>query len=513
MQRKIIFMRNTLLLLLSLIASAGVYSQDISSEKPEKPSIELYKIISADRDTTYVDTTLTIQKEYKFNYLRKDNFELLPFSNVGQTYNSLAYDFESQTLKPGFAAQSHHFAYLDIEDINYYHVPTPLTELYFKTAFEQGQQMDGFFTVNTSEQFNFSVAYKGVRSLGNYQHILASTGNFRFTTNYHTKNNRYRLRAHMTAQDVLNQENGGLTPNSLALFMNDDSEFEDRGRLDVNFDNAENKLEGLRFYGDHQYELISKKDSLNYTVLTLGNALSYEDKFYEYRQNAPYSPLGVSFKTENLLDKVTLEDFNAQAYARFDNAILGSITGFIGYTDYNYGYDAVLIFDDNRIGNRIKGNLIHAGAAYKKQYRGFELSGKGAINISGDLDGNYLTAAASFAFNEVNKVKASVNIHSVAPNFNFLLFQSDYVNYNWQNDFNNVKTQELKFELTSEKLINASVSYTGIDDYTYFGIKANDSTPTPMQFGERVDYLKVKVERKYGIRILLWPIPSFSNKR
>ncbi|QNJ97973.1 hypothetical protein ALE3EI_1412 [Constantimarinum furrinae] len=496
MQRKIIFMRNTLLLLLSLIASAGVYSQDISSEKPEKPSIELYKIISADRDTTYVDTTLTIQKEYKFNYLRKDNFELLPFSNVGQTYNSLAYDFESQTLKPGFAAQSHHFAYLDIEDINYYHVPTPLTELYFKTAFEQGQQMDGFFTVNTSEQFNFSVAYKGVRSLGNYQHILASTGNFRFTTNYHTKNNRYRLRAHMTAQDVLNQENGGLTPNSLALFMNDDSEFEDRGRLDVNFDNAENKLEGLRFYGDHQYELISKKDSLNYTVLTLGNALSYEDKFYEYRQNAPYSPLGVSFKTENLLDKVTLEDFNAQAYARFDNAILGSITGFIGYTDYNYGYDAVLIFDDNRIGNRIKGNLIHAGAAYKKQYRGFELSGKGAINISGDLDGNYLTAAASFAFNEVNKVKASVNIHSVAPNFNFLLFQSDYVNYNWQNDFNNVKTQELKFELTSEKLINASVSYTGIDDYTYFGIKANDSTPTPMQFGERVDYLKVKVEKE-----------------
>ncbi|WP_186987600.1 putative porin [Constantimarinum furrinae] len=489
-------MRNTLLLLLSLIASAGVYSQDISSEKPEKPSIELYKIISADRDTTYVDTTLTIQKEYKFNYLRKDNFELLPFSNVGQTYNSLAYDFESQTLKPGFAAQSHHFAYLDIEDINYYHVPTPLTELYFKTAFEQGQQMDGFFTVNTSEQFNFSVAYKGVRSLGNYQHILASTGNFRFTTNYHTKNNRYRLRAHMTAQDVLNQENGGLTPNSLALFMNDDSEFEDRGRLDVNFDNAENKLEGLRFYGDHQYELISKKDSLNYTVLTLGNALSYEDKFYEYRQNAPYSPLGVSFKTENLLDKVTLEDFNAQAYARFDNAILGSITGFIGYTDYNYGYDAVLIFDDNRIGNRIKGNLIHAGAAYKKQYRGFELSGKGAINISGDLDGNYLTAAASFAFNEVNKVKASVNIHSVAPNFNFLLFQSDYVNYNWQNDFNNVKTQELKFELTSEKLINASVSYTGIDDYTYFGIKANDSTPTPMQFGERVDYLKVKVEKE-----------------
>jgi hypothetical protein len=493
-------MKKSLLLLLCFIASATVYSQDISSEKPEKPSIELYKIISHDRDTTFVDTTLSIQKEYKFNYLRKDAFELLPFSNVGQTYNSLAYDFTFQSLKPLFAAQSHHFAYLDIEDINYFHVPTPLTELYFKTAFEQGQQMDGFFTVNTSEQFNFSVAYKGVRSLGNYQHILSSTGNFRFTTNYHTKNKRYRIRAHMTAQDVLNQENGGLTPNSLALFVNDDPEFEDRGRLDVNFDNAENKLEGLRFYGDHQYELVSKRDSLAYTVLTLGNSVSYEDKFYEYRQNAPYSPLGVSFKTENLLDKVKLEDFNAEAYARFENSVLGSISGFIGYTDYNYGYDAVLIFDEGRIGNRIKGNLIHAGATYKKQYRGYELSGKAGINISGDLDGNYLSAATSFAFNTDNKVEASINIHSVAPNFNFLLYQSDYVNYNWQNDFNNVKTQELKFELRSKKLVNASVSYTGIDDYTYFGIKPNDSTPTPMQFNDRVDYLKVKVEKEIRYR-------------
>ena len=63
------------------------------------------------RDTTYVDTTLSIKKKYKFNYLRKDNFELLQFSNVGQTYNSLAYSFDRLNLKPLFVAQSHHFNY------------------------------------------------------------------------------------------------------------------------------------------------------------------------------------------------------------------------------------------------------------------------------------------------------------------------------------------------------------------------------------------------------------------
>lgn len=489
-------MNRTLLLLMIVFSPVIAFSQTTPAKR-KKPPIELYRIISAARDTTFLDTTLTIKKEYKFNYLRRDNFELLPFSNVGQTYNSLAYSFDKLNLKPLFAAQSHHFNYREIEDMNYYHVPTPLTELYFKTAFEQGQQLDAFFTINTSEQFNFSVGYKGVRSLGKYQNILTSTGNFSFTTNYHTKNKRYNVRAHVAAQDILNEENGGLDENSILLFINDDDEFEDRGRLDVNFEDAENKLEGLRFYVDHEYELISQKDSLNYSVLTIGNILSYEDKFFYYKQATPYAPFGPSYKTANLFTETKLEDFNAKAYARFDNSILGDITAWAGYTDYNYGYNTALILDEGRIPNRLKGNIIETGAAYKKQYRGFELSGKGAINVAGDFEGNYLNGAASFRINEDYKAKASITVHSVAPNFNFLLYQSDYVNYNWQTNFNNVKTQELKFEIETKKFGIATLSYTGIEDYAYFAISPNDSTPTPQQFSGRVDYLKVKAEKEF----------------
>ena len=491
-------MKKTLLLLLICCASATVFSQ--TPAKKEKPPIDYYKIISAARDTTFVDTTLSIKKKYKFNYLRKDNFELLQFSNVGQTYNSLAYNFDKLNLKPLFVAQSHHFNYKEIEDINYYNVPTPLTELYFKTAYSQGQQLDAFFTVNTSPQFNFSIGYKGVRSLGNYQHILTSTGNFTFTSNYRTKNNRYVVRAHVAAQDILNEENGGLTDNSLQLFINNDPEFNDRGRLDVNFENAENKLEGLRFYGDHYYELLGQRDSTGYSVLRVGNVLSYEDKFFRYNQTAPFSGFGPSYETANLFTKTKLEDFNVKAYADFDNSLIGKITAWAGYNDFNYGYNSVLILDEERIPNRIKGNIIEAGAAYEKEYRGFKLSGKGAINVAGDFDGNYLQGAASYNLNEEYNARASITVHSVAPNFNFLLYQSDYQNYNWKTELNNVKTQELKFEINTKNFGNASVSYTGIDDYAYFGIKENDSTPSPLQASERVDYLKIKAEKefKYG---------------
>lgn len=496
-------MKKAPLILLFCLLGVMAFAQDFppnatsAKKKKVKPPIEWYKIVSMDRDTTYVDTTLSYKKEYAFNYLRRDNFELLPFSNVGQTYNTLAYTFDRFNLKPLFAAQSHHFFYKHARDINYYHVPTPLSDIYFKTAFEQGQQMDAFFTTNTSEQFNFSLSYQGVRSLGKYQNILTSTGSFRFTSNYHTKDQRYNIRVHMTAQDLLNEENGGLTETSKALFESNDSEFTDRGRLDVNFEDAENKLEGLRFFGIQEYQLIRRGDSTSYTRLTLGNKISYEDRFYEYRQDAPYDGFGPSYVTSDLKKTTKLEDFQIDARATLENDIIGRLGFTVGYTDYNYGYNSVLELEEGRITNRIKGDIVHVAASYNKRYKGFDLHAQGALNIAGDLDANYLKAGMGYQFDQDNSIAAQLSIHSVAPNFNLLLNQSDYVNYNWQTQFNNVKTQELGFVLRSKKIMDATLSYTGIDDYAYFAIKAQDSTPTPHQYNERVDYLKVKVEREF----------------
>lgn len=515
-------MKKTLVLLLLSLSTAVLFSQDRDQPfiqqqtdptnmgndgrpnmadtnvnfEGEKPSIYEYKIISYERDTTFVDTTLSIYKAYKFNYLRQDDYELMPFANVGQPYNTLAYNFNDIRLRPRLGARARHFNFMEIEDINYFHVPTPLTELYFKTAFEQGQQLDAFFTINTSEQFNFSVAYKGLRSLGNYQNTLTSTGNFRFTTNYRAKNNRYNLRAHIVFQDLLNNENGGLKPEFIPFFMNDEADFSDRGRLEVNFEDAENILKGKRFHLEHDFALIDYKDSLTYTTLKLGNVVSFEDKFYEYKQESPFEEFGSAYALQNLRDRVTLEEFYSQFYADFSNNLLGKLNVFIGYTDFNYGYDQILFLNEETIINRILGNIVEAGASYQKTYRGFELFGKAALNIAGEYDGNYILGQASYELDEDNKAKATVHINSVAPNFNFQLYQSDYVNYNWQTNFKNIKTQHLQFDLESKKLFNTTVSYTGIDDYTYFSQTATDTTTTPFQYNGRVNYLKVEASRQ-----------------
>lgn len=478
--------------------SKGKDSVNGSGEKLAK--IEDYLIISHTNDTTYVDTTLSIQKEYKFNYLRKDNFGLMPFSNLGQTYNRLTYNFKNTSLMPSFGARAKHFNYMEIEDINYYRVPTPLTELFFKTAFEQGQLADSFFTVNTSPQFNFSIAYKGLRSLGKYQNILASTGNFRFTTNYQTKNKRYNVRAHIVTQDIMNQENGGLQDENIEYFETGEEEFLDRSILEVNFQNAESMLRGKRFHLDHNYKIIKKKDSLSKNKLSIGHIMSFEDKYYQYDQSTAQTDFfGDAFKSSKLQERVTLENFYNQVNLNYSNNIVGDLQFNISANNYNYGYNKLVGLNGVNITNRLKGNIYSAGGKYHKQYKGFDLQGEAGVNVSGDFDGNFLKANATFKLNEDITAIASISHSSKAPNYNFLLYQSNYINYNWQTGFNNTETEQIAFQLKSKKIANISVDYTTINDYAYFKKDETTSRVKPFQNSGTINYLRVKLEKEIRV--------------
>lgn len=478
------------------LGDRGLKSKRIAKNKDA--TIDLYKIISVENDTTFVDTTLTIYKDYKYNYLRKDYFDLLPFNNIGQTYNSLSYNFSSNKLMPVFGSRARHFNFMEIEDTYYYYVPTPLTELMFKTAFEQGQLLDAFFTVNTSKQLNLSIAYKGLRSLGKYQHILTSTGNFRFTTNYKTENDRYNLRAHAVIQDLMNQENGGLLDEDLIDFENGNPRFIDRSVFDPAFENAESILKGERFYIDHYYNIVQQKDSTSHNVWSVGSVFSYEDKSYQYDQSLPYNGYGDSFTSSNLKDKVTLETVYAEANTRLSNKTIGDVKFNLGYNKFNYGYNTVVSIDGNYISNRLKGNIISFGGEYKKKIGQFLLQGKLGANISGDFNGNYLDGKVHYQFNDSSYVLAKLNINSKAPNYNYLLYQSDYINYNWQNSFDNVRTKQLGFELGSKTLFDAEVDYTTIENYAYFGQSdINNNSVTPKQYTGVISYFRVKFEKEF----------------
>lgn len=473
-------------------------------------TIDMYKIITLQHDTTYVDTSLTIQKEYKFNYLRKDNFGLLPFANEGQTFNTLDYGYNKTTAYPGFGFAGKHFNYLEVGDIKYYNVATPMTDLYFKTVMEQGQMIDAFITLNTSERLNFSIGYRGLRSLGKYVNQLSSNGNFRFMTSYNTTNERYFLKAHFTGQDLTNGENGGIV--NLEDFEGGDSEFDNRARLDVYFLDATSILKGNRYFVDHHFRINANKSSNN---LYVDHQFNYENKFFEYTQptivtsittpaqgTIRMSRFGSSYRSSNINDKTRYNRMYNKVGATYENSTLGQFQFFIEDFRYNYFYNRIIIESPTyTIGNLLSDEFNVVGGQYTYQKNNWNGRFLFSSSIS-EQKMSTLDANLSYKFDEKNNIHFQYQNLSKVPDHIYNLFQSSYIDYNWANNFENEKINSLNVNANTQ-WANASLQVSNLKNHLYFFNESTSQdtlTIKPAQYSKAINYLSLKVSKEFKFR-------------
>ena len=473
---------------------------------PEKiATIDMYRVITLERDTTYIDTSLTIQKKYSHNYLRKDLFGLLSFPNEGQTYNTLQYSLNSFSPLPEFGFKAKHFNFLEANQIRYSSVATPVTELYFKTVMKKGQNVDAFFSVNTSPRLNFSLAYKGLRSEGKYINQLASSGNFRFTTSYNTKNLRYFANFHFTVQDILNEENGGIT--SLDDFESGDPAFLQRDRLEVFLTDARSFLKGKRVFLDHLFRINSVKGNNN---LYVAHQFNYENKYFEYNQPTVVSTVdgksvfrfGDSYKTSGINDQTHYNKTYNKVGLTYENTTLGKFNFFVDDFFSNYYYNQILIMDDQTVPASLTRRIDSYGAQYdyqKNKWTGKFLFTRSITNQSlSNLDAKMQyelnqEMLLSFEYQNVNKL----------ANDNYNLYQSSYVNYNWSNDFKNEKINSISVNAITP-WINISAQYSIFNDHLYFAdissaeqIALKQQIIAPSQYSNTINYLSVKASNEF----------------
>ncbi len=458
----------------------------------QKPPINLYKIYTLQQDTTYVDTSLTIQSEYKYNLLRKDNFGLLSFSNEGQTYSTLDFGLRKKSSMPSFGYAAKHFNYLEATEINYYSVPTPLTDLYYKTVMEQGQTLDAFLTVNTKPNLNFSIAYKGLRSLGKYVNYLSSSGNFRVTTSYFTKDKRYNLNAHFTGQDLSNQENGGII--DISQFESGDPNYKERYGLEVYFKDANSLLKGNRFFIDHSFKL--SKTNPNSLVFT--HQFNQEYKFFEYTQPTVSTRFGTAF-SNSISNKTRYNHLYNKLGVAYKTKSYGDVAFFIEDNKYNYYYNSV-VYDSsgnitvpNSISDRI--NTIGGNYTYFAKNITAKLLVSQAIS---NQSISTIEANASYKFNDALQFEFNYLKQNSLPNLNYTLYQSDYTHYNWYNNFKSEKVNQFTVTALS-KWINLTAQYKVLNDYLYFDNTTNDITSllvSPVQYDKTINYLSVKASKE-----------------
>lgn len=503
-----------LFLLCSSVLSFGQEEKEVgddnASKKEELPkaSIDQYKIYSLQGDTIYADTSLTIQSEYKYNYLRKDLFGLLPFANEGQSYTRLKFSLKKYNTLPSSGHHAKKFNFMGTDDINYYSVATPFTELYFKTVMEQGQNLDAFITVNTSPQFNFSVAYKGLRSLGKYINQLSSTGNFRFTSSYAADNKRYVANAHFVAQDIMNGENGGLTSDD--DFEGEDAAFNSRPRLEVYFKDAETLLKGSSVFLDHSFRINKENASSNWKI---NHQINYEYETYNFKQTTLISSIldsdgtttdlqrfGEASQTGEIINKSRYNKLYNRFGAEFENSLLGRFEFFVeDFRDNNY-YNKIIIADNQIIPSSINTELNRAGGKYAYAKNNLEIGGLISSSFNGPasstIKGNLL-----YNFSERMAVEFEYTNLSKIPDHIYNLQQSSYLGYNWSNNFKNEKINSFSASVKSP-WVDVSANYQILNDHLYFTDDVEDlfQIITPKQFTESINYLNIQAgkEFRYG---------------
>jgi hypothetical protein len=467
--------------------------------------IDMYRAITLDRDTTYIDTSLTIQNKYSHNYLRRDLFGLLAFSNEGQTYNTMQHNLHSFSPLPEFGFKAKHFNFLEANQIKYYSVATPVTELYFKSVMKKGQNVDAFITLNTSKQFNFSIAYKGLSSEGKYINQMSSSGNFRFTTSYHTKNKRYFANAHFTGQDLLNEENGGIT--TPEDFENGNKAYTQRDLLEVYLTDARSFLKGKRVFLNHLFRINAFESSNN---LFIAHQFNYENKFFEYNQPTVLSNVaektvyrfGESYKTSDINDQTNYNKTYNKLGLTYENTTLGTFNFFVDDFFSNYFYNQILILDKGIVPATLNRRIDCYGGQYdykKDKWTGKFLLSRSITNQSlSNLD-----AKMRYDLNDENWLSFQYQNINKLPNDNYNLFQSSYVNYNWSNDFKNEKINSIVADAHS-LWVDIWVQYSVFNDHLYFDDVATagqdvlrQQIVAPMQYANTINYFSVKASNEF----------------
>lgn len=487
-----------------------------------RPTINDYLIQHQFSEKKTFDTVFTVDKAYRFTqFNNRDNFGKIQFTNVGSGFQDLVFSVNKEQNLALLPTKKSHYI-LGINDIRYYDVKTPTTSFVYHNAINQGGILQSTYTQNFGKNLNVAIEYMGLRSQGLYRRELAASNNFIFSSQFKSKNNRYKFFSHYIHQNINNEENGGV--GDLSLFLGDDTRFKNRQNLPVNLGYTDSRFSYRRYYFSQEFQFVNSEKypfKLRHTIFHQANK-------YHYIQNATEtfynSPLVSGFDTysykfsKNLSNTVTLlfdkPEFKLEVGVRHQLIDLGTDRELPS----TVGVVIPLDNKENRLG--AVGNL--------------EIKLWDKIDLQSDLEysngasfGNFLRSENNLKLEPFQGyvLDAHVNFQTSKPSFNYLMNSSFYQNFNY--NFTNAQNQGI-LEMggsTHLKWFDSSIfaNYFRIDNYAYF-----DASGKPQQSASPLNISQIGGEAtvKYGrinlnAKVLfqsaltqkdLFPMPNFVGR-
>ncbi len=462
------------------------------------PKDEYYHYWTESTDTLVIDSSLSLANYYSQNYAQKDTYGYMLLPNIGQGANELVFQPTFQVV-PQMGFTGKRFSYQGVNDIKYYDVPTPVTELLYQSGYEEGQVLKTTFTHSINKTLNYSVTYRGLRSLGRYNDQLASNRSIIGTLNYRSRKGRYKFWTHYASQNVDNEESAGIIETDEFEIV--DQNYTDRKTFTSNLQGASSELDSRRFHFGHQYGLlkgISKKDSATYRPITLHHTFTYEEQKYLYKESEDNS-----FFDSDVLSNKDRSSLSRYKLMRNELAAIGNLNdkvrlkAGIAYDQFTYGYDSALVTNLINVPAEIEGNLVSLIGELNFNWSDrLKLQADAQYAIGGDYTNSYqLNSNLDFKLMKDVLVQGGVNVASTSPNLNLILNQSFYSDYNYYNQFDKINSQHLHAGIRSDRFLNVNANFYNIENYVFIS-----DTERPKQNNGSLNLFNVTLNKTFRYR-------------
>jgi hypothetical protein len=187
------------------------------------------------------------------------------YIQIGHNGNAIRPLLFSPLRLPGWDMGFHAFDpyALTLADTRFMNTTKPFTELGYLVGSKAEQQISILHTQNISPDWNFVLQYRLINAPGTFNSQNTNHNNFRFNSDYTSKNQRYHAYLILMSNALQSAENGGIQDES--FLVNPNPAYEDRFNIPTN-------LAATAF---------SSRNFFNVKLIT-GNR--YEDKHYLLRQ-------------------------------------------------------------------------------------------------------------------------------------------------------------------------------------------------------------------------------------
>jgi hypothetical protein len=382
------------------------------------------------------------------NYIQRNNL-----GNIGLAFNNTYSNSENNFEGFKYSKNSYQNYFYSHQNLRFFNTRSPYTDLFYVVGSKKEQDFKMTFSYNIKKNWNVSADFFRIRSDGFYSKQRTNDNFVAFSTNYKSVNNRYYILASCIYNYAQNEENGGITDDS--LFENRAST--DKRILDVNLSAAKRSVLNRSIYFKQYFNFGRKGNDTSasakiipssriiLTSLYEDNLLKYEDNnaastFYSniYNDSAQTHESAYNSKIENEIE-----------WKRVDNMKHGGGADKIGIA-FSVKDQFVKIKQreiDTAFNNIISGVRFYNTYSNNKFW--WHISGKYCIT-GYNKDDYYANAVFKKGIKDsLNVFTLSVSTKLKSPDFIYNHYSAN--NFRWNNDFDKVQEDAIELSYSSKK--------------------------------------------------------------